>query len=63
MTTDWEKMLSEQARIQAVIRQLQKEMGITSRTIEQRAADWNRKQAEITRALVATVSRFNFPKI
>jgi hypothetical protein len=33
-------------RINADIRALQKEMGITPRTIEQRAADWNRKQAE-----------------
>ena len=63
MTTDWEKMLAEQARIQAVIRQLQREMGITPRTIEQRAADWNRRQAEIARARAATKPRFNFPKI
>jgi len=63
MTTDWEKMLAEQARIQAVIRQLQQEMGITPRTIEQRAADWDRRQAEIARARAATVPRFNFPKI
>lgn len=33
-------------RINADIRALQREMGITPRTIEQRAADWNRKQAE-----------------
>ena len=63
MTTDWEKMLAEQARIQAVIRQLQQEMGITPRTIEQRAADWDRRQAEIARARAATAPRFNFPKI
>jgi hypothetical protein len=63
MTTDWEKMLAEQARIQTVIRQLQKEMGMTPRTMEQRAADWDRKQAEIARARAATVPRFNFPKI
>jgi hypothetical protein len=63
MTTDWEKMLAEQARIQAVIRQLQQEMGITPRTIEQRAADWDRRQAEIARARAATKPRFNFPKI
>jgi hypothetical protein len=63
MTTDWEKMLAEQARIQAVIRQLQKDMGIIPRTMEQRAADWDRKQAEIARARAATRPRFNFPKI
>jgi hypothetical protein len=63
MTTDWEKMLAEQARIQAVIRQLQKDMGITPRTMEQRAADWNRKQAEIARARAQTVPRIRFPAI
>jgi multidrug resistance efflux pump len=63
MTTDWDKMQAEQARIQANIRQLQKEMGIMPRTMEQRAADWDRKQAEIARARAATKSRFNFPKI
>jgi hypothetical protein len=63
MTTDWDKMLAEQARIQADIRQLQKEMGITPRTLEQRAADWDRKQAEIARARAATVPRIRFPKI
>jgi hypothetical protein len=63
MMSDWEKMLAEQARINAVIRQLQKDMGITPRTIEQRAADWERKQAEIARVRAATVPRFNFPKI
>ena len=63
MTTDWDKMQAEQARIQANIRQLQKEMGITPRTLEQRAADWNRKQAEIARARAATVPRIRFPKI
>jgi hypothetical protein len=63
MTPEWEAMLAEQARIQANIRQLQKEMGITPRTIEQRAADWDRKQAEIARARAATKPRFNFPKI
>ena len=63
MTPEWEAMLAEQARIQANIRQLQKEMGITPRTIEQRAADWDRKQAEIVRARAATKPRFNFPKI
>jgi len=63
MTTDWEKMQAEQARIQANIRQLQKEMGITPRTMEQRAADWDRKQAEIARARAATVPRIRFPKI
>jgi hypothetical protein len=63
MTTDWEKMLAEQARIQAVIRQLQREMGITPRTLEQRAADWDRKQAEIARARAQTAPRIRFPKI
>jgi hypothetical protein len=63
MTTDWEKMLAEQARIQAVIRQLQKDMGITPRTMEQRAADWDRKQAEIARARAATAPRIRFPVI
>ena len=63
MTTDWDKMLAEQARINANIRALQKQMGITPRTLEQRAADWDRKQAEIARARAATAPRFNFPKI
>jgi hypothetical protein len=63
MTTDWDKMLAEQARIQADIRQLQKEMGITPRTLEQRAADWDRKQAEIVRVQIATAPRIRFPKI
>jgi hypothetical protein len=63
MTTDWGKMLAEQERIQAVIRQLQKDMGITPRTIEQRAADWDRRQAEIARARAATAPRIRFPKI
>ena len=63
MTTDWDKMLAEQARIQADIRQLQKEMGITPRTLEQRAADWDRKQAEIARVQIATAPRIRFPKI
>jgi hypothetical protein len=63
MTTDWEKMLAEQARIQAVIRQLQKEMGITPRTMEQRAADWNRKQAEIARVRAQSTPRIRFPVI
>jgi hypothetical protein len=63
MTTDWEKMLAEQARIQAVIRQLQKDMGMTPRTMEQRAADWNRKQAEIARVRAQSTPRIRFPKI
>jgi hypothetical protein len=63
MTTDWEKMLAEQARIQAVIRQLQKDMGITPRTLEQRAADWDRKQAEIARVRAQGTPRIRFPKI
>jgi hypothetical protein len=63
MTTDWEKMLAEQARIQAVIRQLQKDMGMTPVTIEQRAARWNQRQAEIARARAATAPRIRFPKI
>ena len=63
MTTDWDKMLAEQARIQADIRKLQKQMGITPRTLEQRAADWDRKQAEIARARAATAPRIRFPTI
>jgi hypothetical protein len=60
MTYDWEKELE---RIQADIRRLQKEMGITPRTLEQRAADWDRKQAEIARARAQTAPRIRFPKI
>jgi hypothetical protein len=56
-------MLDQQARIQAQIRKLQLEMGITPVTLEQRAARWDRKQAEIARARAATKPRFNFPKI
>jgi hypothetical protein len=63
MTTDWEKMLAEQARIRADIRKLQKEMGIMPRTLEQRAADWDRKQAEIARVQIAAAPRIRFPKI
>jgi hypothetical protein len=63
MTTDWDKMLAEQARIQSDIRRLQKEMGITPRTLEQRAADWARKQEEIARVQIATAPRIRFPKI
>jgi hypothetical protein len=63
MTTDWDKMLAEQARIQADIRTLQKQMGIMPRTLEQRAADWDRKQAEIARTQIATAPRIRFPKI
>ena len=63
MTNDWDKMQAEQARIQADICQLQKEMGITPRTLEQRAADWDRKQAEIARAQIAIAPRIRFPKI
>ena len=40
------ELMDKWARINADIRALQKEMGITPRTIEQRAADWNRKQTE-----------------
>ena len=61
--TDWEKMLAEQARINANIRALQREMGITPRTLEQRAADWDRQQAEMARARAATAPRIRFPKI
>jgi hypothetical protein len=63
MTTEWQHMLERQAQINAQIRELQREMGITPRTIEQRAADWDRKQAEIARARAQTAPRFNFPKI
>ena len=63
MTTDWDKMLAQQARIQADIQKLQKQMGITPRTLEQRAADWDRKQAEIARAQIAIAPRIRFPVI
>lgn len=63
MTTDWDKMQAEQARINADIRTLQEQMGIMPRTLEQRAADWDRKQAEIARACVAIAPRINFLKI
>jgi hypothetical protein len=63
MTSDWDKMQAEQARIQADIRQLQTEMGITPRTLEHRAADWDRKQAEMARAQIAAAPRIRFPKI
>jgi hypothetical protein len=63
MTTDWEKMLAEQARIQADIRQLQKDMGIMPRTLEQRAADWDRRQAEIARVRAQSKPRIRFPSI
>ena len=63
MTNDWDKMQAEQARINTDIRALQREMGITPRTLEQRAADWDRQQAEIARAQAAIKPRFNFPKI
>jgi Tfp pilus assembly protein FimV len=63
MTTDWENMMIQLAQVQADIRQLQKEMDIMPRTLEQRAADWERKQAEIARAQIATAPRIRFPKI
>jgi hypothetical protein len=63
MTTDWDKMLAEQARIQTNIRQLQKEMGIMPRTLEQRAADWDRRQAEIARVRAQSKPRIRFPSI
>jgi hypothetical protein len=63
MTTDWDKMLAEQARIQTNIRQLQKEMGIMPRTLEQRAADWDRRQAEIARVRAQSKPRIRFPVI
>ena len=63
MTTDWDKMQAEQARINADIRTLQKQMGITPRTLEQRAADWDRKQAEIARARAQIAPRIRFPSI
>ena len=56
-------MLAEQARIQADIQKLQKEMGITPRTLEQRAADWDRRQAEIARMQTATAPRIRFASI
>jgi Tfp pilus assembly protein FimV len=63
MTTDWKNMMIQLAQVQADIRQLQKEMDIMPRTLEQRAADWERKQAEIARAQIATAPRIRFPKI
>lgn len=56
-------MMIQLAQVQADIRQLQKEMDIMPRTLEQRAADWERKQAEIARAQIATAPRIRFPKI
>ena len=63
MTTEWQHMLDQQARIQAQIRELQREMGMTPVTIEQRAARWNQRQAEIARARAQTVPRIRFPAI
>jgi hypothetical protein len=40
------ELMDKWERINADIRALQREMGITPRTIEQRAADWDRKQAQ-----------------
>jgi len=63
MTTEWQRMLERQAQINAQIRELQREMGMTPRTMEQRAADWNRKQAEIARVRAQSTPRIRFPKI
>jgi hypothetical protein len=63
MTTEWQHMLDQQARIQAQIRKLQLEMGITPVTLEQRAARWDRKQAEIARVRAQSTPRLRFPKI
>jgi hypothetical protein len=63
MTPEWQHMLERQAQINAQIRELQLEMGMTPRTIEQRATAWNRKQAEIARARAQTAPRIRFPKI
>jgi ABC-type dipeptide/oligopeptide/nickel transport system ATPase subunit len=40
------ELMDKWERINRDIRALQKEMGITPRTMEQRAADWDRKQAQ-----------------
>lgn len=40
------ELMDKWERINADIRALQREMGITPRTLEQRAADWDRKQAQ-----------------
>lgn len=61
MTTDWDKMQTQLAQVQANIRALQREMGITPRTLEQRAAAWNQRQSEIARA--AAVPRRVWPRI
>lgn len=61
MTTDWDKMQTQLAQVQTNVRALQQEMGIQPRTLEQRAADWNRRQAEIARA--ASAPRRTWPKI
>jgi hypothetical protein len=63
MTTEWQHMLERQAQINAQIRELQREMGMTPVTIEQRAARWNQRQAEIARARAQTVPRIRFPAI
>ena len=54
-------MLERQAQINAQIRELQREMGMTPVTIEQRAARWNQRQAEIARARAQTAPRIRFP--
>ena len=56
-------MLERQSQINAQIRELQREMGMTPVTIEQRAERWARRQAEIARARAQTVPRIRFPAI
>jgi hypothetical protein len=63
MTTEWQHMLERQSQINAQIRELQREMGMTPVTIEQRAERWARRQAEIARARAQTVPRIRFPAI
>ena len=63
MTTEWQRMLERQAQINAQIRELQREMGMTPVTIEQRAERWARRQAEIARAKAASAPRLRFPSI
>lgn len=61
MTTDWDKMQTQLARVQAQVRELQQAMGIQPRTLEQRAEDWNLRQAEIAR--IAAAPRRAWPTI
>jgi hypothetical protein len=63
MTSEWQRMLDQRAQIQAQIRELQREMGMTPVTIEQRAERWARRQAEIARVRAQSTPRIRFPSI